>query len=238
MPVIILAAGRGGRLRPMGWTRPKCLLPIGEKTLLDQMIEAVSKADIARIVLVVGFQQEQIQAAVGGSGHAARVQYVINPEFANTNTIYSLYLAREYFDDGFWLINGDVMFEAGILTSLAAEPCAALAVEARECGEEEVKVIVDEDRRVRRIGKTLDPSACFGEFVGVARFDRVVALALKEALRSHIATTEGRRLFFEAAIDDLLAQHRIVATPLGSLRAVEIDTPEDYQRVVAEWTIR
>lgn len=217
----------------MGWTKPKCLLEIAGRTLLDRCISAVLKTGVERVVLVVGYQRESIEAAVAASPYAGRVSYIVNPDFAETNTLHSLWLARGHFRDGFWLFNGDVIFDAEILTLLAKQKETALAIETKFCGEEEVKVIVDVDDSCMRIGKALDPSACAGEFVGIARFDGAIVPALVTSLNRHNATADGRDQFFEAAIDDLLDEEDIRAISINPLRAVEIDTPEDFERAAA-----
>ena len=204
MRAIILAAGRGRRLAPMDWVKPKCLLPVGGRTLLDNIIETLIGHGIRHVVTVVGYQRELVEAAV--RGHPVRADFVVNEDYAETNTIHSLWLARDYLDDEFVYFNADVFFDSRIVGLLLERKNSALAVEVKSCGEEEVKVIVDAQGRIRRIGKNLSPAECLGEFENLGRRD----------------------LYFESAVDDILEGQVLTAVPLGGLRAVEIDTPEDY----------
>jgi glucose-1-phosphate thymidylyltransferase len=106
MKGVILAAGRGERLAPMGWDKPKCLLEFGEQTLLDNIINALLENGIDRLVVVVGYKQELVIEAL--TQHPVSFEVVVNEDFAQTNTIHSLYLTREHLNEDFIYFNADV----------------------------------------------------------------------------------------------------------------------------------
>lgn len=224
MRAIILAAGAGRRLEPMGWNKPKCLLDVGGKTLLTHTLDALRAVDVDEVGIVVGYRQELVRAGTGGG---IPITWVENADYATTNTIHSLWLARALLDDAVILCNGDVRFDAAILNDLLACRTSALSVDEKVCGDEEVKVIVDANRRVVRIGKALPPGDCLGESVGIAKFDRADAMALAVALDRYNEVRCERGLFYETAVDDIVADHELRAVPLTGHRAIEIDTPED-----------
>ncbi len=230
MRAILLAAGRGRRLEPMGWTQPKCLLRVGETTLLDNMLDALARHGVDDVVLVVGYQQELVRAHVQARG--LRPRWVENPDYETTNTINSLWRAREFMDADFLYFNADVLFHHEIVGRLLAAPGSALAVDKKRCGEEEVKVVLDEDGRVRRIGKALDGRLCAGEFIGIGRFDRAVNADFRASLQRHNVELGNLRLFFEAALDDILDEQRLLAVDVTDLPSIEIDFPEDYEAAV------
>ena len=224
MHAIILAAGVGRRLAPMGWDKPKCLLEFGGRTLLTRTLDALTAHGIHDVAIVVGYRQLLIRGSVGDH---ARITWIDNPDFATTNTVHSLWLARAFLNDDVVLCNADVLFDAGILGDLMAVDGAALAIHEKPCGEEEVKVSVDVDDRIMRIGKSLPPDGCLGEFIGVGALDRPAAMALAVALRRYNEGRTERDLFYEAALDDMAADCVLRAVRLSGHRAVEIDTPED-----------
>jgi len=230
---IVLAAGTGKRLAPMGWNKPKCLLPFGERTLLDLLVDALRTVGVSELVVVVGYQRELVEKSL--RLRAVECGFVVNNDYADTNTIHSLWLAREHLVDDFLYFNADVLFDHRILELLMAEPTSALAVDIKACGEEEVKVIAGDDGRIIRIGKKLPPGDCLGEFIGVARFDRDACPPLVEALRIHNEIQAGRQRFFESAVDDILDRHEFRAVSIEDYWAVEIDTPDDYQRALDLW---
>jgi len=230
---VILAAGAGTRLAPMGWNKPKCLLPVGGHTLLDRLLTALPSNGIHEAVFVVGYQRALIERVVAQS--PVRCDVVVNNDFADTNTLHSLWLARDHLADGFLYFNADILFDRRIVQLLLSSRTSAIAVQARACGAEEVKVLVDAGQRAIHIGKTLAPKRCLGESVGIVQFAREACPAMIASLGRLHADAGNRGLFFESALDEILGQHRFTAVPLGNHRVIEIDTPEDYAAAQSLW---
>ena len=228
MNAIILAAGAGKRLAGSGWSKPKCLLPMGSVTLLDNILLSLAEAGLTRATIVVGYRQDLLRAAAERAG--LDLQFVVNDDYADTNTIYSLHLAREAMGEDFLYFNADVLFDRRIVARLLATQGSALAIQTGRCAQEEVKVIADGDGRIRRIGKDLDPALCLGEFIGVGKFCLPLMADFQEALRYYNDQAGQRKLFFEAAVDRICDGHRIAAVDIAPYPAIEIDTPEDLAR--------
>lgn len=233
MKAIILAAGMGKRLAEIGWDRPKCLLEFSGRTLLNLMLSSVRACRIDRVVVVVGYQQAQIREAVAVAGVEA--EYVVNDDYAETNTVHSLYLAREHLNDDFVYFNADVLFDARILAMVLDGDGGRLAVDVKHCGDEEVKVVVDPTGRIERIGKTLPVAECLGEFIGIGKFAREACPDFIAALVRHNEQLGHRNLFFESAVDDILDRHVHWTVDIGDLPAVEIDTPDDLAAARTAW---
>ena len=242
MKAVILAAGEGRRLAPMRWDKPKCLLPCGNRTLLDNTLQSIQEHGIHEVVIVVGYRRELVEAWVDQGGrpgtprHAMQYDFVVNEDYATTNTIHSLWLAHQYLNEEILYLNGDVWFEPSLLSLLLQQSGSALGVEVKRCGAEEVKVLADTSGRITRIGKKLPPEEALGEFIGVGKFEHSACALLVESLRRFNEVLGRRDLFFEAALHDILDRHAFMAAPLVGLKAVEIDTPEDYARAKSLWT--
>jgi choline kinase len=191
MKGVILAAGRGERLAPMGWDKPKCLLEFGEQTLLDNIINALLENGIDRLVVVVGYKQELVIEAL--TQHPVSFEVVVNEDFAQTNTIHSLYLTREHLNEDFIYFNADVLFERQLISRLVSCDGNVFAIEEKRCGKEEVKVIVDEQGRIIRIGKKIEPQECLGEFIGIGKFSESSCGAMVKSL---CRFNEGSENFF------------------------------------------
>jgi len=235
MRAIILAAGLGRRLAPMGWDQPKCLLPCPRGTLLDNAILASRAQGVREFVIVVGHRRELIEQAA--ARHPFAFEFVFNERFADTNTLQSLWLAGKHLSDDFLLLNGDVWFRPSVLEKLRDCAGCAIAVEKKPCDEEEVKVSVDASGRVTRIGKGLPPGGCVGEYVGIGKFEATFGRALAESLNQMQAATGGEKRFFESAIDPLLTRQVLTAVPIDPGEAIEIDTPEDFARAQRLWSV-
>ena len=228
MKAVILAAGQGRRLASMGWDKPKCLLPCGNCTLLDNTLQSILGHGIRDVAIVAGYRRELVEEAA--RRHAMNCEFVINEDYATTDTIHSLWLAQQYLNEGILYFNGDVWFEAPVLSLLLQQSGSALAVEVKRCGAEEVKVLADPTGRITRIGKDLPPEEALGEFIGVGKFEQSACLTLVETLRRYNEELNRKDCFFESALEDILDRHAFMVASLGELKAIEIDTPEDYAR--------
>src|SRR4051812_24712696 len=154
---IILAAGKGSRLNGTIGDKPKCLLRVGGKTLVERQIEALDAVGVTDIAVVVGCQADIVRRTCG-----PRITYVENSRYAQTNSLYSLWLARPLLYEGFVVMNCDVLFHTQMLSDLVTsqhEDALLIAYQdddAQPFGEEEMKVRVRRGR-VAEIAKTLSP---------------------------------------------------------------------------------
>ncbi len=158
MHAVILAAGVGTRLgRPF----PKSLsiLPTGEK-ILGRQIRLLREAGIRAITVVVGFKMALIMEDFPD------VYYSYNPIFYVTNTSKSLAWCLRHLDDDVLWMNGDVVFEEGVLQKILSAPATNLVcVDKKRCGEEEVKYRQNEHGHICEISKTVQNGE--GEALGI-----------------------------------------------------------------------
>lgn len=229
---IILAAGRGRRLESALSGEPKCLIEFGGVALVEHQIRALSSVGVEEFVIVVGYKQQDIRARLEHC--RARIIFVENPIYDTTNTLYSLWLARDYFDQSFIYANGDVLFDHRLVSRLAGqEPGSRFACVRARCGLEEVKVVV-EGGRIMEIGKRLSRGPCFGEFVGVARFEDEDNACFAEIISRCIRDEENWMCYFEYAVDLLARARPLYAADISDLPVIEIDFPEDLERARQE----
>ncbi|WP_231190054.1 sugar phosphate nucleotidyltransferase [Haladaptatus sp. DYF46] len=120
MKAVILAAGEGSRLRPLTNHRPKPMLPVGNKPLLESVIEAVSAAGITEIVLVVGYHRERIQNHFGNGNHwDVDITYAVQEKQLGTG--HALLQAEPYIESDFIALNGDRYLESQVIEDLIDE---------------------------------------------------------------------------------------------------------------------
>ena len=108
--LIILAAGNGTRLRPLTDDRPKALVPLLHKPLLEWQLAAAAAIGLNEITIVGGYRFDQL------AGYADDV--VVNERFDRTNMVYSVYCARSRFSDHVVLSYGDIIYRPQILDQL------------------------------------------------------------------------------------------------------------------------
>ena len=117
MKAIILAAGTASRLRPLTLHTPKCLLKVGERTLLQRSMDAIIRAGVREFVIVTGYLHEKIENFVQETyGNSISVCFIHNKDYETTNNIYSLWLARpEAEGEEVLLLDSDLLYDGQIV---------------------------------------------------------------------------------------------------------------------------
>jgi len=118
---IVLAAGMGVRLRPLTESMPKCFTEICGRPILKNTLTNLEKLGIDEVAIVIGYLKEKIMDVIGNKWGSMRISYILNEIFDQTNTMYSLWLARSYLEKGTLLIEGDSFFEVEIISKALAE---------------------------------------------------------------------------------------------------------------------
>lgn len=230
---IILAAGKGTRLGGQFGDIPKCLLRLGGVTLLERQLTSLSMVGVRAITVVAGFQASQVAAVCAGMA-----EVIENERFAQTNSLYSLWLARPLLEEGFVVLNGDVLFHPQLLCDLLSSRHEdALLVAFRDgqtapFGDEEMKVKV-RGGRVMDIAKTLAASETDGENVGVARFSAAGARLLVGVMDDLVARGCLRE-WAPRAFQEFAALRPLHAIGTRGFPWIEIDFPDDYRRAAQQ----
>src|SRR5262249_35028109 len=230
MKGVILAAGKGARLNGTIGDKPKCLLRVGGRTMVERQIDALRLAGIDDIVVVVGCQADAVRRACGR--HAT---YVENARFAQTNSLYSLWLARHQLVDGFVVMNCDVLFHPQLLTDLVTarhENALLISYDGIDLGDEEMKVATRRGRVVA-MAKTMAAADADGENVGIVKFGAEGARLLVDLLDRRVAAG-GLRDWAPRAFEDFARVRPLHAIGTRGFPWTEIDFPEDYERAVQE----
>lgn len=112
--LIILAAGQGTRLKPLTDKIPKCMVPLAGKNLLDWKIETALKAGMASedIIIIGGYKADQIRHDVG--------RVLINPRYAETNMVQTLWCAKEYFGESVIIAYGDIVYTEEVFAKVCS----------------------------------------------------------------------------------------------------------------------
>ena len=228
---VILAAGKGSRLNGVAGNAPKCLMRIGDRTLIERQIDTLRAAGVDEIVVVVGCQQLHVRRTCGKG-----VTYIENTRYAETNSLYSLWMARPLLYEGFVVLNCDVLFHPALLEDLlTSRHDNALLLGYREAdqplfGDEEMKVKVRHGRVVD-MSKDMDPTEADGENLGIVKFGARGAVALVDIMDRIVG--EGRlREWAPRAFAEFAQHHPLHAIGTRGLPWTEIDFPEDYERAV------
>lgn len=117
---VILAAGRGQRLDPLTTTLPKPLLPVAGVPVLENALDNLAAVGLSEVAIVVGHLGEQIEQRFQRTYRGMTISYVDANQYAETNNVVSLWLAREHLREDCIVLEGDVFFGEQILQRLLA----------------------------------------------------------------------------------------------------------------------
>jgi glucose-1-phosphate thymidylyltransferase len=117
MKAVVLAAGEGSRLKPFTATRPKVMIPVGNKPILEYVVNALQESGIIDIVMVVGYKREKIMDHFG-DGHKWGVNITYVEQFQQLGTAHALRQASHLIKDHFLVINGDTVIDASAIKEI------------------------------------------------------------------------------------------------------------------------
>ncbi|MDO4172290.1 MAG: phosphocholine cytidylyltransferase family protein [Prevotellaceae bacterium] len=233
MKAVILAAGMASRLRPLTLKTPKCLLNIGSRPLLQRSMDAIISAGISDFVIVTGYLHGMIEQFVQDTyGDSVTVQFIHNDVYDSTNNIYSLWLARQAVDgEPFMLLDSDLLYDPQIVAQVVGDAADnVLTLIKHPLGEEEMKVVTEDNGSILEISKTCSPAAAAGESLGIERFGAAYSTALFRELEVMMNSEHLENKFYELAFERLIPQgHTFKVLDVTTLFSCELDTVEDFQ---------
>lgn len=248
---IIIAAGTGKRLLPYTAERPKCMLEIAGKTILDWQLDAMRTVGITDVAVIRGYRGEAIQRPC--------LRFFDNPDYLRNDILGSLFCAEEALVGGCVVSYSDILYGPEVLqTLLASEADIAIVAdvdwqagyEGREAHPlSEAELLKVEGGRVIEAGKGIPPEDAYGEFIGLAKLTARGAATLRNFYHRARATygQAGRPFqraaaFERAYLTDMfqeLAAHAVPVTPVGIRGGwMEIDVPGDLERARSLWARR
>jgi choline kinase len=233
---MVLAAGAGRRLEPLTADLPKTLLPVdGERTILDVALRNLRAAGMEEVVVVTGFAAHRIEERKADleAAHDLRLELVYNAKALEWNNAYSLWVARDHFDQGVILCNGDTVHpgsvEESVLNARGDDDLVLAVDDVKTLGEEEMKVHVSQEGYLDRINKALDPRTAQGEYIGITLIEPHAADALADALEATF--TRDPQLYYEDGFQELADRGgKVRAAPIGDVEWVEVDDHDDLAR--------
>ncbi|PIQ11513.1 MAG: nucleotidyl transferase [Ignavibacteriales bacterium CG18_big_fil_WC_8_21_14_2_50_31_20] len=233
MKAVILAAGVASRLRPLTNNIPKCLLKVGDKSILERTIDNLVKNKISEIIVVTGFLREMIVDFLTQKYPKLKFTFIFNEKYDSTNNIYSLWLAKsEMLGYEMLLMDSDIIFDSRIIGQLiSSEYENNLALRSSEnLSEEEIKCLLNNDGSIKEIGKLINPEEAVGESIGIEKFSKELVLRLYTILDRKILDEKEVNIFYEAAFQDTMnSGAKIFPVDVKEYKCMEIDTIEDFE---------
>jgi len=226
MQGLILAAGRGSRLGDYGRGTPKCLLEVGRRRLIEHQLEAFAEAGVAPVAIVVGYCADEVREVVG-----IRAEYIVNPRWESTNSMYSFWLAREWIRGPVVVANCDVLFHPKILERVLAAKGDGFAYDSgNPATPEHMSVQLDDDGCLVDMSKELSAEAAAGENVGLLHFTAETARAIADEA-GRLIDAGKHTTWLAAAVRNVAQARRVRGVDIAGLPWGEIDSAYDLAHV-------
>ncbi|WP_343897495.1 phosphocholine cytidylyltransferase family protein [Craurococcus roseus] len=222
---VILAAGRGSRLKQFTEAKPKCFAEVGGAPLIEHQLRALEMAGIERVSVVTGYRHDDVRRAVRG-----RARVIRNEDWSDTNSLYSLSLCRGRVSGPMLVMNCDVLIHPLALQRLVDAPGSAFLYDSSSGdADEHMKVELAGDGRLKAMSKTLPADRTHGENVGVLHFDSAAAKTLFREAACVLAEGD-RNAWMARAVERAARSVPLRGVNVADLPWIEIDFPDDLER--------
>lgn len=238
--LLVLAAGEGRRMRPLTSDRPKCLIKIAGKSILQWQIETARRLGIDHISVVTGYKSKSFEFE--------HISWYHNPDYAETNMVETLWCAKEELEDSVIVSYGDILYEDSILHAAINAPTPISVVvdlDWRSYWEQRFADPISdaESLRLDRSGRILElgqnPESLDdiqGQYIGLMKFQGAGIADLKNVhddLVSGRLTSRSGKPVKNIYMTDLLQAIIDAGLPVQSVPIhrcwLEIDSVPDYE---------
>jgi L-glutamine-phosphate cytidylyltransferase len=202
---------------------------------MGRLMAQLVSIGVTEVVCVVGYRGEMVQEYIEGLPEHPKVTYVENDRYADTNSIYSLYLSFPYWSDPVAIVDSDILVSTRLLTMLINGADTAMVIDAERSPQEIDMAVEVRDGTVWHLDKELPHDRVTGEFFGLSRWSGTTARALRDTIGEMVGEGDTgvwyqfaiRKVAKSAAIRPLHA-HRDEWTEVDS--AADLDAAEDQSR--------
>ena len=218
-----MAAGVGRRLQALNINKPKCLITVQNETLIRRSVNLLVNKGISDITVIVGFMADLIRNELNND-----VAYFENPDFQSTNSIKSLWYAKDLLEDNVLLLNGDLYYEHGILDYAINQtnPVVMLADSTR-IDNADYRFSFSGDQ-INQFGKHLTNHETDGEYVGIVRIDQSFIKTFKQALEEMITSGKSNMWWEEVLYSFIEKRIPIHYFDVAGTFWSEVDNLQDY----------
>jgi choline kinase len=240
MKAIILSAGQGSRLGHLVDERPKCLIDFNGRSLLDRQLDALEANGVREAVVVTGFHDELIEAAIAARGGGPAVRTVFNPFYKVADNTGSLFMAREELEGDCLVWNGDTLVSRALMGRVVGNERSGICVtiDRKDDGydEDDMKV-VEEGGRLKAIGKRI-AQGVNAESIGLLAFRAGGAEQFREAIERAMRTPEGTTIWYLRVINHIAQSGDVWTLDIRGEEWGEVDFPPDVEaarELTARW---
>ena len=240
MKAIILSAGQGSRLGHLVDERPKCLIDFNGRPLLDRQLDTLEANGVHEVVVVTGFHDDRVEEALANRSGGPNVRTIFNPFFKVADNTGSLYMAREELSGDCLVWNGDTLVSNALMKRVVANDRSGICVtiDRKDSYDDDDMKVVEEDGRLKAIGKRLDLETVNAESIGLLSFRAGGAERFREAIEHALRTPEGTTIWYLRVIHHLAQSSDVWTLDINGEEWGEVDFPPDVEaarELTARW---
>ena len=224
---ILMASGLGSRMRPLTITTPKPLIKVNNTPMIETVINALDRAGVERIFVVVGYLGEQFNYL---TDKYANVSIIHNTDYETVNNISSIYYAREEMKKSdVYICEADLYIsDADILQCIDKSKSGYCGIMIEGHSDDWV-FEQDSDGIITRVGKVGDN--CFN-MCGLSYFNKEqVLLIANEIERIYGNRGQYEDLFWDDVVNSIINKLNLTVFPVNANQIVEIDTVEELETI-------
>ncbi|HEU5286075.1 MAG TPA: phosphocholine cytidylyltransferase family protein [Sphingomicrobium sp.] len=241
MKAIILSAGQGSRLGQLTAEKPKCLIDFGGRSLLDRQLDTLAANGVDEAVVVTGFRDDQVEAALARRAGGPRVRTIFNPFFKVADNLGSLFIARSELAGDCLVWNGDTLVSNALMGRVVANrrPGICVTIDRKPSyDEDDMKVVTDGEGRLHAIGKRLPKGNVNAESIGLLAFRDGGAERFSQAIDRAIRSAEGTTIWYLRVIHQIAQKDDVWTLDIQGEEWGEVDFPPDVaaaRALVERW---
>ena len=229
MKAIIMAAGKGTRISRDIGGKPKCTLDLNGKTLIETTVNLLKKKGINKIYIITGYKHKEIE----NNFDKELISFYYNPFFEVTNSLASLWFARDIIndDEDIIFLNGDVFCEEKVLDRIIkTKKSPVLFADTTRIEDADYRFNFS-DGILKKFGKELSNQETTGEYIGYAKIKANDIEFFKKRMFECIENGNYNK-WWEDILYSMVEERKIYVDDLKGLFWAEIDYIEDYERII------
>jgi L-glutamine-phosphate cytidylyltransferase len=239
MKAIILSAGQGSRLGHMVDDKPKCLIDFNGRTLLDRQLDTLEANGVHEAVVVTGFHDELVNAAIAARSAGPVVRTIFNPFYKVADNTGSLFMAREELAGDCLVWNGDTLVSQELMGRVVGNDRAGICVtiDRKDTYDDDDMKVIEDGGRLKAIGKRI-AQGVNGESIGLLAFRAGGAERFREAIERAMRTSEGTTIWYLRVIHHLAQNGEVWTLDINGEEWGEVDFPADVdaaRELTARW---
>lgn len=227
---LLLVAGSGNRLLPLTKELPKSLLMINGKSILENALNHLAAVGVEDIRIVIGHQGKLIRDRFGDSFLGMHLEYIENPIYKSTNSMYSFHLGLQGITGPLWMLEGDVVFDGQILLLHRPDEISWF-VDPKAIQMDGAFLQTDQEGIVNSLRIVRPPEkARLGDYksIGILHLSAAAVPIVQKWLSIGLELQQSDR-YYDLIFADHLEERMISVVDIQDFRWFEIDTPIDLQ---------